>query len=188
MDSLEQAKFGGRRLRPPEDHRSSVTGVNNMDTISGNAKQPFQLHRQPEIWETRFTKLREPGTGCGWSRGHLRSQVMNLSKEDVWIKPRTPFVLQFLLSVDDGSVSVEQIEVGESQAALGPEVENWLHSSQLLWSGLSTNQQAQAKELLHQNRDVFAKSDEDLRFTESVKHQISLKRSRIISESCYKPK
>lgn len=108
-------------------------------------------------------------------------QVANFSPEDLWVTPRTRLGVlsevtriedttrvQFnRISADHEEVSMEREEAVVSDPALPSLIER-------LNIGGSPDEQARIAALLTQYTDVFALQDEDLGYTDKVKHEINL--------------
>ncbi|PIK37921.1 hypothetical protein BSL78_25240 [Apostichopus japonicus] len=99
-------------------------------------------------------------------RGKSCLQVLNLTDEEVWLRPRNHLVnykgfpglkmqLSYLKAVKPSSKTPEMFNVPN-----------------LLWPGLSDDQLRQAKCLLMKNQDVFASTDYDLGVTNTIRHTI----------------
>uniref|UniRef100_A0A672FZX6 Gypsy retrotransposon integrase-like protein 1 n=1 Tax=Salarias fasciatus TaxID=181472 RepID=A0A672FZX6_SALFA len=107
-------------------------------------------------------------------------QVINLTQEDIWLPPKTrvgtlshcesvenePFQVKFQrISADHEEVTVSQREGQKSNGGM----KSWLDQLDL---GGTPEQQVELSELLRKYEDVFAVHDEDLGFTDRVKHEI----------------
>lgn len=105
-------------------------------------------------------------------KGRLSIQIMNFTEEEVWLQPRTPLgKIKEVVMIADDCVTFEcNATVNEVKSTFDPS--DLLKTPGLLWTGLDENQQKQAEQLLLDNLDVFATSDEDLGYTETVKHSI----------------
>ncbi|KAJ8017850.1 hypothetical protein HOLleu_44491 [Holothuria leucospilota] len=105
-------------------------------------------------------------------KGRLSIQIMNFTEEEVWLQPRTPLgKIKEVVMIADDCVTFEcNATVNEVKSTFDPS--DLLKTPGLLWTGLDENQQKQAEQLLLDNLDVFATSDEDLGYTETVKHNI----------------
>lgn len=108
-------------------------------------------------------------------------QVVNLSPEDIWLQARTrlgtlthveSMKLNETYEVKFQRVSADMEEItvnAKSSQVLGKSTKEFLSK---LHIGGTIEQQAALSELLMQYSDVFALEDEDLGFTDKVKHEI----------------
>ncbi|PIK37653.1 putative RNA-directed DNA polymerase from mobile element jockey-like [Apostichopus japonicus] len=111
--------------------------------------------------------------------------VLNLTDEEVWLRPRTPLgKLQGVSWVEDATVVFEGCEAKvnhiSTDSSKTPEMFN---VPNLLWPGLSDDQLRQAKCLLMKNQDVFASTDYDLGFEEVQEHVRKLLAKGVIKPS-----
>ncbi|XP_028290920.1 uncharacterized protein LOC114454569 [Gouania willdenowi] len=109
-------------------------------------------------------------------------QVVNFSQEDVWLRPRTRLgILSQVECVDNDQTEVcfQRISADQEEVTVGQqgrqtsdldfqEVLNKLHL------GGTEEEQAKLAALLAQYANVFALQDEDLGYTDRVKHEIHL--------------
>ena len=103
-------------------------------------------------------------------------RVANLTNDDLWIQPKTRIgVLHTISNIESGvefkrvSVNEEMVTVNDGKnTSLRDEVENTRCSC----SGLSPEQQEKLDALLNKHASVFSKSDDDIGYTETVKHKI----------------
>ncbi|PIK56258.1 hypothetical protein BSL78_06841 [Apostichopus japonicus] len=102
-------------------------------------------------------------------RGKIKLPISNVSDEDILIPPRTPLgkVLEAVV-IDDGKVSYESIQVRVNNISTASNV------IPPIWPGLTIPQHQQAEELFQRYHHVFASSDEDLGYTDTITHQIKL--------------
>ena len=103
-------------------------------------------------------------------------RVANLTNDDLWIQPRTRIgVLHAVGNIESGvefkrvSVNEEIVTVQSIESTPIPDVaENTEHPC----NGLSPEQQEKLDALLNKHASVFSKSDDDIGYTEVVKHTI----------------
>ena len=103
-------------------------------------------------------------------------RVANLTNDDLWIQPKTRIgVLHTISNIESGvefkrvSVNEEMVTVNdEKNTSLRDEVENTRCSC----SGLSPEQQEKLDAPLNKHASVFSKSDDDIGYTETVRHKI----------------
>jgi transposase InsO family protein len=103
-------------------------------------------------------------------------RVANLTNDDLWIQPRTRIgVLHAVSNIESGvefkrvSVNEEIVTVQSIESTPIPDVaENTEHPC----NGLSPEQQEKLDALLNKHVSVFSKSDDDIGYTEVVKHRI----------------
>lgn len=107
-------------------------------------------------------------------------QIVNLSQEDVWLSPRTRLgilsKIECMDSAQQCQVKFQRISADIEQVTLNVKDEHSKNSVQAVLEkidvGGSEYEQAQFKSLLTKYIDVFAEDDEDLGYTDRVKHEI----------------
>lgn len=110
----------------------------------------------------------------------VQFQVLNLSQEDVWLPPRTRLgVLSKVACIENGSqcaVRFQRIAASIEQVTVVVPGNNSDLSSVLdtLDLGGNEEQKCQLKALLAKYLDIFAAEDEDLGYTDRVRHEIHL--------------
>ncbi|KAJ8008775.1 hypothetical protein DPEC_G00081920 [Dallia pectoralis] len=113
---------------------------------------------------------------------HVPVQVVNFSQEDVWLAPRTRLgVVSPVDSVKSNgkcevkfqriSASVEQVSVVEKDLQTSSQLPSVVDRLDI---GGTKEQQAELRAVLEKYTDVFAVEDEDLGYTDKVKHAIHL--------------
>ena len=103
-------------------------------------------------------------------------RVANLTNDDLWIQPRTRIgVLHAVSNIESGvefkgvSVNEEMVTVQDSVNTSIPDV---VENTECPCNGLSPEQQEKLDALLNKHASVFSKSDDDIGYTETVKHKI----------------
>ncbi|KAJ8009558.1 hypothetical protein DPEC_G00090130 [Dallia pectoralis] len=113
---------------------------------------------------------------------HVPVQVVNFSQEDVWLAPRTRLgVVSPVDSVKSNgkcevkfqriSASVEQVSVVEKDLQTSSQLPSVVDRLDI---GGTKEQQAELRAVLEKYTDDFAAEDEDLGYTDKVKHAIHL--------------
>ena len=103
-------------------------------------------------------------TNC--PRGRMWVQIVNTTGEDIFLAA----CVHQVSMIDDHTVLCHSVEdCGRHDHLTQKEA---LNTSGLIWEGLNEHQQQQAEALLNRNADVFASSDDDLGYTETVTHKI----------------
>jgi hypothetical protein len=102
-------------------------------------------------------------------------RVSNLTNDDLWIQPRTRIgVLHAVSNIESGvefkraSVNEEMVTVQDSENTSIPDV---VENTECPCNGLSPEQQEKLDALLNKHASVFSKSDDDIGYTETVKHK-----------------
>ena len=115
------------------------------------------------------------------SRGRVKVQVANIAQEDVWLRPRERIgIMHAVAGVQDDNQAVTFTQVSASEVVIQPKPEE---SPKEEDSPKSTpippehmhcipDQQAKLDELLAKYKDMFATDDDELGYTETVKHKI----------------
>ncbi|KAJ8029818.1 hypothetical protein HOLleu_29314 [Holothuria leucospilota] len=105
--------------------------------------------------------------------GKLSIQVVNLTKDNVWLNPRTPLgKLQMVDTVEDGSVIFGETVSSNQISCEEPWTTALLQTPNLFGSDLTDEQLKQKKQFIAENAYVFASSDADLGFTNTVEHTV----------------
>ena len=107
-------------------------------------------------------------------RGKSRIQVVNRTKEEVWLNPRTPIGKMLSVNlIDDSTVKFEKVTAEVNEVVVDDAwVPKLLQMSNLFGEELTDSQLLQAKMVIARNADVFASSDDDLGHTTTVTHTI----------------
>ena len=115
------------------------------------------------------------------SRGRVKVQVANIAQEDVWLRPHERIGIMYAVAgVQDDNQAVAFTQVSASEVVIQPKPEE---SPKKEDSPKSTpippedmhctpEQQAKLDELLARYKDMFVTDDDELGYTETVKHKI----------------
>ena len=99
-------------------------------------------------------------------------QLVNTTEEDVFLPARTSIgCVQAATMINDNSIVCERVEV-HGYREQSTNKRDQLNTTGLMWEGLTPEQRQQAEALLMRNGDVFASSDDDLGYTETVTHKV----------------
>lgn len=109
-------------------------------------------------------------------------QLVNFSSDDVWLLPKTPVgVLSHCQCVESNPcevrfhrMSADQEDMSDDREVRQEPDSDMRHLLDRLRIGGTSEQQVELVELLRRYADVFAVCEEDLGYTDRVKHEISL--------------
>lgn len=111
--------------------------------------------------------------------GVVEVPVINVSSQEVWLQPHTALGELHIVQVLSTGPAVSIVEGGSGeQVAIVQSAEvqavTSIDLSHLSWPTLSTEQEKQAKALLHRHSAVFSRGEGDIGCTSLVEHQIPL--------------
>lgn len=116
--------------------------------------------------------------------GRIPVRIINIGHEDVWIQPKSRIGTLHLVDIlksteDEYVVDIEKSEINIRRVSTSPytdsfDVENILSDLDVGHETFTTEQKDKLRELFVKHHDVFAKTDEDLGYTQTVTHPITL--------------
>ncbi len=103
-------------------------------------------------------------------------RVANLTNDDLWIQPRTRIGVLHAVSNIESSVEFKRVSVNEEIVTVrnieSTSIPDVAEDIEHPCNGLSPEQQEKLDTLLNKHASVFSKSDDDIGYTEVVKHRI----------------
>ena len=120
-------------------------------------------------------------TLSSFSRGCVKVQVANIAQEDVWLRSRERIgIMHAVAGVQDDNQAVAFTQVSASEVVIQPKPEEShkkedspkstpIHPEDM---HCTPEQQAKLDELLAKYKDMFVTDDDELGYTETVKHKI----------------
>ena len=115
------------------------------------------------------------------SRGRVKVQVANIAQEDIWLRPHERIgIMHAVAGVQDDNQAVAFTQVSASEVVIQPKPEEShkkedspkstpIHPEDM---HCTPEQQAKLDELLAKYKDMFVTDDDELGYTETVKHKI----------------